>query len=41
MLTMNQSLYRLFRRNIITADMAFKRSADPDGLQRLIEKSEE
>ncbi len=38
MLTMNQSLYRLMRRGIITTDMAFKRSMDPEGLQSLIEK---
>jgi twitching motility protein PilT len=38
MLTMNQSLFRLARRNIITLEMAFKRSGDPEGLQRLIEK---
>ncbi len=38
MMTMNQSLYRLFRRNIITADMAYKRSNDPEGLTRLMEK---
>jgi len=38
MMTMNQSLYRLFRRNIITADMAYKRSSDPEGLTRLMEK---
>ncbi len=38
MMTMNQSLYRLMRRNVITSDMAFKRSADPEGLRRLMEK---
>lgn len=38
MMTMNQSLYRLMRRNIITLDMAMKRSSDPEGLERLIEK---
>lgn len=38
MMTMNQSLFRLVRRNIISMDMAFKRSNDPDGLRRLIEK---
>jgi twitching motility protein PilT len=38
MMTMNQSLYRLLRRNIITADTAFKRSMDPEGLQSLVEK---
>lgn len=38
MLTMNQSLYRLAKRGIITTEMAFKRSADPEGLQHLMEK---
>lgn len=38
MMTMNQSLYRLMRRNVITSDMAFKRSSDPEGLRRLMEK---
>ena len=38
MTTMNQSLYRLMRRGIITTDMAFKRSSDPEGLQHLVEK---
>ncbi len=38
MLTMNQSLYRLMSRGIITTEMAFKRTMDPEGLQRLIEK---
>jgi twitching motility protein PilT len=38
MMTMNQSLYRLMRRGIITTDMAFKRSSDPEGLQHLMEK---
>lgn len=38
MMTMNQSLYRLLRRGIITMDMAFKRSFDPEGLQNLINK---
>lgn len=38
MMTMNQSLYRLMRRNIITMDLALKRSSNPEGLQRLIEK---
>ena len=38
MMTMNQSLYRLMRRNIITMDLAMKRSSNPEGLQRLIEK---
>ncbi|NLV42815.1 MAG: type IV pilus twitching motility protein PilT [Candidatus Hydrogenedentes bacterium] len=38
MMTMNQSLYRLMRRGIITPDMAFKRTMDPEGLQNLVEK---
>jgi twitching motility protein PilT len=38
MMTMNQSLYRLFRRGVITRDMAFKRSYDSEGLAKLIEK---
>jgi len=38
MMTMNQSLYRLMRRGVITTEMAFKRTSDPEGLQNLIEK---
>ncbi len=38
MMTMNQSLYRLARRGVISNDMAMKRSSDPEGLQRLFEK---
>jgi twitching motility protein PilT len=38
MMTMNQSLYRLYRRNIISMDMAIKRSNNPEGLQNLIDK---
>ncbi len=38
MMTMNQSLYRLYRRNIINLETAMKRSSNPEGLQRLIEK---
>lgn len=38
MMTMNQSLYRLLRRGIITAEMAFKRSMDPEGLQSMVDK---
>jgi len=38
MMTMNQSLYRLMRRGVITTDMAFKRSPNPEGFQRLLEK---
>jgi twitching motility protein PilT len=40
MMTMNQSLFRLARRGIITWDMAMKRSPNPESLQRLIEKSQ-
>jgi len=35
---MNQSLYRLYKRNIITQDLAMKRSSNPEGLQQLIDK---
>ena len=38
MMTMNQSLYRLLRRGVITRDMALKRSSNVEGLQRLVEK---
>lgn len=38
MMTMNQSLYQLLRRNIITQDMALRRSSDQEGLERLIAK---
>ncbi len=38
MMTMNQSLYRLMRRNMISMDVAMKRSSNTEGLQRLIEK---
>lgn len=38
MMTMNQSLYRLMRRGVITTDMAFKRSSNIEGLQKLVEK---
>jgi len=38
MMTMNQSLYRLMRRGVITMDTALKRTSDPSGLQRLIDK---
>lgn len=38
MMTMNQSLYRLSRRGIISVDMAMKRSNDPEGFMRLLEK---
>ena len=38
MMTMNQSLNRLVRRNAISRDMAFKRTSDPEGLGRLMEK---
>jgi len=38
MMTMNQSLYRLTRRGVITLDTAMKRTSNPEGLQRLLEK---
>jgi len=38
MMTMNQSLYRLFRRNIISLDLAIRQSNNPEGLQNLIDK---
>src|SRR5690606_36981604 len=38
MMTMNQSLYRLMRRGVITMDTALKRTSDPQGLERLIDK---
>lgn len=38
MMTMNQSLYRLARRGVITTDMAMKRTSNPEGLQRLMDK---
>lgn len=38
MMTMNQSLYRLYRRNIISLDIAMKRTSNPEGLQNLIDK---
>jgi len=38
MITMNQSLYRLYRRNIISLDLAMKRTSNPEGLQNLIDK---
>ncbi|HIJ66322.1 MAG TPA: type IV pilus twitching motility protein PilT [Candidatus Hydrogenedentes bacterium] len=40
MMTMNQSLYRLARRNIISKEMALKRTTDLEGLQRLFEKAQ-
>jgi twitching motility protein PilT len=40
MMTMNQSLYRLMRRNAITMDIAFQRSPDPEGLRRLVERGQ-
>lgn len=39
MMTMNQSLYRLARRGVISYDLAMKRSPNPEGLQRLFEKA--
>jgi len=38
MMTMNQSLYRLFRRGLITKDLAFKHTSNPEGLLSLIER---
>jgi twitching motility protein PilT len=38
MMTMNQSLYRLLRRGVISYDVAIKRSGNPEGLQQLIDK---
>jgi twitching motility protein PilT len=38
MMTMNQSLYRLMRRGLITTEMGFKRTSDPEGLQNLLDK---
>jgi len=38
MMTMNQSLYRLVRRGVISTDMALKRSSNPEGLMHLMEK---
>ncbi|MDQ1256208.1 MAG: Type pilus twitching motility protein PilT, partial [Candidatus Hydrogenedentes bacterium] len=38
MVSMNQSLYRLFRRGMITFEIAMQRSPNPEGLQRLMEK---
>jgi len=40
MMTMNQSLYRLTRRGLLTRDMAMKRSSNPEGLQRLLDKGQ-
>jgi len=40
MMTMNQSLFRLYRRGVISLDMAMKRSPNVEGLQRLIDKSQ-
>lgn len=38
MMTMNQSLYRLYQRNIITYETALTQSSNPEGLQQLIDK---
>jgi len=38
MMTMNQSLYRLYKRGVITYDLAMKRSSNPEALQQLIDK---
>lgn len=40
MMTMNQSLYRLCKRNVITMDTALKRSSNPEGLQALFDKGQ-
>ena len=40
MMTMNKSLYRLVRRNLITLETAFKNSHDPEDLQRMLERGE-
>lgn len=40
MMTMNQSLYRLTRRGVISAEMALKRTGNPEGLMRLMEKGQ-
>jgi twitching motility protein PilT len=39
MTTMNRSLYQLCKRNVISRDMAFKRSTNQDDLQRLFDGS--
>ena len=38
MMSMNQSLYRLMRRGVVSTEMAFKRSSNPEGLQNLLDK---
>ncbi len=38
MISMNQSLYRLTRRGLISLETAMTRSPNPEGLQRLLEK---
>ncbi len=38
MMTMNQSLYRLYKRGIINYDVAMERSSNAEGLQQLIDK---
>jgi twitching motility protein PilT len=40
MMTMNQSLYRLTRRGVISMDLAMKRSPNPEGLARLLDKGQ-
>jgi twitching motility protein PilT len=37
MMTMNQSLYQLYRRNLISRETAYKRSTNADDLKRLME----
>jgi twitching motility protein PilT len=38
MMTMNQSLYRLYKRGVINYDIAMERSSNAEGLQQLIDK---
>ena len=38
MVTMNQSLYRLCRRGMITVDLAMRQSPNQEGLQRIMDK---
>lgn len=38
MMTMNQSLYRLYKRGLITKEVALRRSPNPEGLLKLMEK---
>jgi Tfp pilus assembly ATPase PilU len=38
MKTMNQALYELYQKNVISKDDAFARASDPDDLARLFKK---